>query len=81
MSVSRPRSISMSSAGRSSQNKRRPSFLNDKGEVLNLVPMIQRGKAPVALTTEFTAKLNERIATLIEQSSKLAEAVGKREVG
>ena len=33
MSVSRPRSISMSSAGRSSQNKRRPSFLNDKGEV------------------------------------------------
>ena len=33
MSVSRPRSISMSSAGRSSQNKRRPSFLDDKGEV------------------------------------------------
>ena len=33
MSVSRPRSISMSSAGRSSQNKRRPSFLNEKGEV------------------------------------------------
>lgn len=55
--------------------------LNDKGEVFNLVPMIQRGKAPVALTTEFIAKLNERIATLIEQSSKLAEAVGKREVG
>ena len=33
MSVSRPRSISMSSAGRSSQKGRRPSFLNDKGEV------------------------------------------------
>jgi len=55
--------------------------LNDKGEVFNVVPMIQRGKAPVALTTQFTAKLNERIATLIERSSKLAEAVGKREVG
>lgn len=55
--------------------------LNDKGEVFNVVPMVQRGKASVALTTEFIAKLNERIATLIEQSSKLAEAVGRREVG
>ena len=33
MSVSRPRSISMSSAVRSSQKGRRPSFLNDTGEV------------------------------------------------
>lgn len=55
--------------------------LNDKGEVFNLVPMIQRGKAQVALTSQFIAKLNERIATLIEQSAKLAQAVGKREVG
>lgn len=54
--------------------------LDEKGEVFNLVPMIQRGKAPVALTTEFTVKLNQRIATLIEQSSKLAEAVRKQEV-
>lgn len=55
--------------------------LNDKGEVFNLVPMLQRGKAPVALTTPFIAKLNERIASLIERSSKLATAVGEREVG
>ncbi|RFU13293.1 hypothetical protein DZD18_07415 [Rhodobacteraceae bacterium W635] len=55
--------------------------LNDKGEVFNLVPMIQRGNAQVALTSEFIAKLNERIATLIDRSSKLAQAVGKREVG
>lgn len=55
--------------------------LNEKGEVFNLVPMIQRGKAPVALTTPFTTKLNERIASLIDRSSKLAAAVGKREVG
>ncbi|MBO9452764.1 hypothetical protein J7426_21025 [Tropicibacter sp. R16_0] len=55
--------------------------LNDMGEVFNLVPMIQRGKAPVALTTEFIANLNERIASLIEQSSKLAEAAGEREMG
>jgi hypothetical protein len=55
--------------------------LNGKGEVFNVIPIIQRGKAPVALTTQFTAKLNELIATLIERSSKLAKAVGKREVG
>ena len=55
--------------------------LNDEGEVFNLIPMIQRGKAPVALTTSFTAKLNEKIASLIDRSSKLAAAVGEREVG
>lgn len=55
--------------------------LNDKGEVFNLVPMIQRGKAPVALTTSFTAKLNEQIASLIGRSANLAAAVGNREVG
>lgn len=55
--------------------------LNDKGEVFNLVPMIQRGKAQVALTTEYIANLNDQIGSLIEQSSKLAEAVEKREVG
>ena len=28
--------------------------LNDKDQVFNLVPMIQRGKAPIALTSAFT---------------------------
>jgi hypothetical protein len=55
--------------------------LNDKGEVFNLVPMIQRGKAPVALTTSFIEKLNENIASLIDRTSKLAAAVSAREVG
>lgn len=54
---------------------------NDKGEVVNLVPMIQRGKAPLALTTPFIAQLNEKIGSLIERSSKLAAAVAEREVG
>lgn len=54
--------------------------LNDKGEVFNLVPFIQRGKAPVALTTSFTEKLNKNIASLIERTSNLAAAVRKREV-
>lgn len=55
--------------------------LNDKGEVFDLVPMIQRGKAPLALTTLFTEQLNEKIGSLIERSSRLAAAVEKREVG
>lgn len=55
--------------------------LNDKGEVFNFVPMIQRGRAPVALTTSFTEKLNENIASLIDRTSMLAAAVRKREVG
>jgi hypothetical protein len=55
--------------------------LNDKGEVFNVVPMIQRGKAPVALTTSFTQKLNENIASLIDRTSELAAAVRNREVG
>ncbi|WP_319412775.1 hypothetical protein [uncultured Cohaesibacter sp.] len=55
--------------------------LNDKGEVFNLVPMIQRGKAPLALTTSFIEQLNEKIGSLIERSSKLAVAVVEQEVG
>ncbi|WP_339110166.1 hypothetical protein [Thioclava sp. GXIMD4216] len=54
--------------------------LNDKGEVFNLVPMIQRGKAPLALTTSFIEKLNEKIGSLIERSSNLAVAVVEQEV-
>lgn len=53
--------------------------VNDKGEVFNLVPMVQRGKAPVALTTPFVAKLNEQIASLIDRTAKLAKAVAKHE--
>lgn len=55
--------------------------LNDKGEVANLVPMIQRGKAPLALTTPFTAELNQKIASLIDRSARLAVAVVSREEG
>ena len=55
--------------------------LNDDGEVFNIVPMIQRGKVPVALTTSFIEELNERITGLIDQTSKLAEVVRTREVG
>ncbi|WP_022702256.1 hypothetical protein [Pseudorhodobacter ferrugineus] len=55
--------------------------LNDKGEVFNLVPMIQHGKASIALTTPFTEGLNQKIASLIDRSSKLAAAIIKREVG
>lgn len=55
--------------------------LNDKGEVFNLVPMFQRGKAPIALTTPFTEELNQKISSLIDRSSKLAAAVVEREVG
>jgi hypothetical protein len=54
--------------------------LNDKGAVFNTVPMIQRGKAPIALTTPFIEGLNQKIASLIDRSSKLAAAVVKREV-
>tara|TARA_Y100001956_G_scaffold60847_1_gene60561 strand:- start:1973 stop:2464 length:492 start_codon:yes stop_codon:yes gene_type:complete len=55
--------------------------LNDKGEVFNLVPMIQRGKMPLALTTSFMEKLNKKIGSLIERSSKLSVAVVEQEVG
>ena len=55
--------------------------LNDKGEVFNLVPMIQIGKATTPLTTSFIAKLNEKIASLIDRTSKLANAVRMRELG
>lgn len=53
--------------------------VNDEGEVFNLVPMVQRGKAPVALTTPFVVKLNEQIASLIDRTAKLAKAVAKQE--
>tara|TARA_R110002012_G_scaffold77840_4_gene198353 strand:+ start:26081 stop:26221 length:141 start_codon:yes stop_codon:yes gene_type:complete len=43
--------------------------------------MIQRGKAPLALTTPFIEEINQKIASLIDRSSKLAAAVLEREVG
>lgn len=53
--------------------------LNDKDQVFNLVPMIQRGKAPIALTSAFTHQLNGQIAGLIDRTATLAATVAKRE--
>lgn len=52
--------------------------LNDKGEVVNLVPMIQRGKAPLPLTTAFVERVNKMIASLIERTAALAAAIAGR---
>ncbi|HEY0834097.1 MAG TPA: hypothetical protein VGE72_09345 [Azospirillum sp.] len=52
--------------------------LNDKGEVTNLVPMVMRGKAPLALTTPYTAQVNILISGLIDRTAKLAATVAKR---
>ena len=53
--------------------------LNTKGEVTNLIPMIQRGKGTLILTTAFVTELNEKIASLIDRSSKFASSVERRE--
>jgi hypothetical protein len=55
--------------------------MNDKGEVVNLVPMIMRGKAPLALTTPYTEQVNALISGLIERTEKLAAAVVRRSMG
>lgn len=47
--------------------------LNDQGEVVNLVPMVQRGKAPLPLTTAFVDRANKLIASLIERAATLAQ--------
>lgn len=52
--------------------------LNDKGEVVNLVPMIQRGKVPLPLTTPFMEHVNTLIASLIERTVALAAVVAGR---
>lgn len=54
-------------------------LLDDKGEVFKLVPMIKRGKGAIPLTTAFIEKLNVTIASLIERTAALADAVRKRE--
>lgn len=56
--------------------------LNDKGEVVNLVPMIQRGKAPLALTTTFVEQVNKLIAGLIEKTAALtSECASRSQIG
>jgi hypothetical protein len=49
--------------------------LNDKGEVVDLLPMIQRGKAPLPLTTAFIEQVNTLIGGLIGKTAALAAAV------
>lgn len=49
--------------------------LNDKREVVNLVPMIQRGKAALPLTTPFMEQVNILIGSLIERTAAIASAV------
>ena len=48
--------------------------LNEDGKVLNLVPMIMRGKALQPLTTTFIEKVNAQISDLIEKTAALAAA-------
>jgi hypothetical protein len=52
--------------------------LNDEDKVVNLVPMVQRGKAPLPLTTAFVEKANKLIASLIEKAVALSAAVAAR---
>lgn len=51
--------------------------IDDKGDVVNLVPMIQRGKTPIALTTTFVEQLNTLIMRLIERTAILAATIEK----
>jgi hypothetical protein len=55
--------------------------LNDKGEVVNLVPMIMRGKAALPLTTPYTKQVNALISGLIDRTGKLAASVARRAAG
>lgn len=52
--------------------------LDDDGKVVNLVPMIQRGKAPLSLTTTFVEQANKLIAGLIAKSVALSADVAAR---
>lgn len=51
--------------------------LNDKREVINLVPVIQRGKATVPLTTAFVEAVNALIHSLIERTNDLAKRISE----
>lgn len=48
--------------------------LNEDGKVVNLVPMIMCGKAPLPLTTALIEKVNAQISGLIEKTAALAVA-------
>jgi hypothetical protein len=48
--------------------------LNEEGRVVNLVPMITRGKAPLPLSTALIEKVNAQIGGLIEKTATLAAA-------
>lgn len=52
--------------------------LNEKGEVLDLLPMILRGKAPIPLTTAFVEQVNLLIGGLIHRTAALATEVAQR---
>lgn len=55
--------------------------LNDEGKVVNIVPMIMRGNAPLPLTSTFLEKVNVLIGGLIEKSAKLAAAIERGSQG
>jgi hypothetical protein len=52
--------------------------LDGEGKVVNLVPMIQRGRAPILLTTTFMEQVNTLIAGLIGRTASLAATIAKR---
>ncbi|MCC2611427.1 hypothetical protein ABK249_05625 [Neorhizobium sp. Rsf11] len=51
--------------------------LNDEREVVNLVPIMQRGKGLLLLTTPFVEQVNALIAGLIERTDNLAKGVAQ----
>lgn len=48
------------------------------GKVVNLVPMIMKGKTPLALTSRLTEDMNSLIGSLIERTAALALQAEKR---
>jgi hypothetical protein len=52
--------------------------VDSDGKVVNLVPVIQRGKAPLPLTTAFVEQANTLIAGLIDKAIALAAVVAQR---
>lgn len=54
--------------------------LNDRDEVINVVPVIMRGKAAVALTSDFTEQANLLISNLIQKSVDLSAKIKDQEL-
>lgn len=52
--------------------------LNETREVVQLVPMIQRGKSVLPLTSAFVEQVNKLVTTLIERTSALASECARR---